>query len=186
MDSPPSVSRSVSRSQLFSELGHRFFLIFGMKLGIHKGWKVTEPDFSGKIPFAQIWAKRAQNGLKMGFSEFWQKSNPLMCTFFCLKWKNSWSSIILRKPHIREKSSSRVISQTSRPIRLQDSFNDYISWRSWYLTLIFCMQIDIHERKKPSVSLWGGHAQACPGLPRHARLCPILPEGALGSLRDGM
>ena len=29
--------------------------------------KVTEPDFSGKVSFAQIWAKRVQNGPKMDF-----------------------------------------------------------------------------------------------------------------------
>ena len=33
-----------------------------MKLEIHKCKKVTEPDFSGKFSFAQIWAKRAQKG----------------------------------------------------------------------------------------------------------------------------
>ena len=31
-----------------------------MKLGVHKGSKVVEPNFFGKFSFAQIWAKRAQ------------------------------------------------------------------------------------------------------------------------------
>ena len=44
----------------FSELVHLIFLIFCMKLEIHKCEKVTEPDFSEKFSFAQIWAKRAQ------------------------------------------------------------------------------------------------------------------------------
>ena len=46
-----------------------------MKIGIHNGSKVTEPDFSGKILFAQIWAKWP----KRGFWSFY-KSKPL-CTF---------------------------------------------------------------------------------------------------------
>ena len=72
MNSVPSVCLSVclSVTNFFSELGHRFFLIIGMKIGISNGSKVTEPDFSGKILFAQIWAKWAQNGLKMRFLEF--------------------------------------------------------------------------------------------------------------------
>ena len=36
-----------------------------MKLGYHKGTKLTEPDFSEKNPFGRFWAKtgpkRAQN-----------------------------------------------------------------------------------------------------------------------------
>ena len=39
------------------------------------------------------------------------------------------------------------------------------------------MQIDIHERKKPSVILRGSHAQACPTLPNFARGVPGLSEG---------
>ena len=35
-----------------------------MKLVVHKRSKVTAPDFSKKIPFDQIWAKRVQNGPK--------------------------------------------------------------------------------------------------------------------------
>ena len=36
-----------------------------MKLGDHKRQKLTEHDFFGKIPFAQIWAKSVQNRPKM-------------------------------------------------------------------------------------------------------------------------
>ena len=43
-----SVSQSVSDA-LFSELVHYFFLIFFMKLGVHKRSKVTQPDFLGKL-----------------------------------------------------------------------------------------------------------------------------------------
>ena len=61
-----SVRPSVSNA-FFSELVNFFFLIFCMKLEIHKCAKVTEPDFSGKLSFAQIWAKGAQNGLSLIF-----------------------------------------------------------------------------------------------------------------------
>ena len=53
----------------FSELVHLIFLIFCMKLVIHKCKKVTEPDFSGKFSFAQIWAKRAQKWTFFTFSQ---------------------------------------------------------------------------------------------------------------------
>ena len=53
----------------FSELVHLIFLIFCMKLEIHKCKKVTEPDFSGKFSFAQIWAKRAQKWTFFTFSQ---------------------------------------------------------------------------------------------------------------------
>jgi hypothetical protein len=31
-----------------------------MKLEVHKGEKVSEPDFWGKFPFCPIWAKMTQ------------------------------------------------------------------------------------------------------------------------------
>ena len=64
----PSVRPSVSNA-FFSELVHLIFLIFCMKLEIHKCKKVTEPDFSGKFSFAQIWAKRAQKWTFFTFSQ---------------------------------------------------------------------------------------------------------------------
>ena len=106
----PSVCLSVCNT-LFSELAHRFFLIFCMKLGVHKGSKVTEPNFWKKISFAQIWAKRAQNGPKMEFLVFSQKSIPLMCTFYCEKWIVLLAFIILWKPHVWETSGSWDIGQ---------------------------------------------------------------------------
>ena len=70
----------------------------------------------------------------------------------------------------------------SRPIRLQESLVTYISWRGWSLTLIFCMQVDIHGRKRLNDTLgW-----SCPDLPRHARLCPILPVAHLDSWRGAV
>ena len=46
-----------------------------MKLGIRKGSKVTEPDYLGKLSFAQKWSKMAQNGPKMFFFKFCEKYN---------------------------------------------------------------------------------------------------------------
>ena len=54
-----SVCQSVSNHS-FSELAPTIFLISCMKLGVHKRKKVTEPDFSGKIPFPRFWGKRGQ------------------------------------------------------------------------------------------------------------------------------
>ena len=64
-----SVSPLVTNA-LFSELAHQFFLIFCMKLGVHKGSKVTEPDFSGKIWFGLFLGKKPKNGLKIVFQVF--------------------------------------------------------------------------------------------------------------------
>ena len=33
-----------------------------MKLGVHRGSKVTEPDFSGKLSFSKKLGKRVQKG----------------------------------------------------------------------------------------------------------------------------
>ena len=77
----PSVSLSVSPSLNISETAHWFFLIFCIKLGHHKGTKVTEPD---------IWKKSwgVTNGGKTPFSgHFWcffpylciQSSSKLLC-----------------------------------------------------------------------------------------------------------
>jgi hypothetical protein len=44
-----------------------------MKLGVHKGTKVTEPDFSGKFSFSEKWGKRAQKDPKIGFLDFCAK-----------------------------------------------------------------------------------------------------------------
>ena len=41
-----------------------------MKLGVHRGSKVTEPDLSGKHSFSKKWGKSAQIGRKIGFLDF--------------------------------------------------------------------------------------------------------------------
>ena len=61
----PSVRPSVRPWRRISVTAPRIFLIFGMKLGDHEWRKVTEPDFPGKIWFAQKRGKRVQNAPKM-------------------------------------------------------------------------------------------------------------------------
>ena len=38
----------------FSKMSHRNYLIFGMKLAIDKGWKLTESDFCSKCTFSIV------------------------------------------------------------------------------------------------------------------------------------
>ena len=71
-----SVSQSVCLSvcnHSISRLLHYFFLIFCMKLGYHKGTKLTSPDFLGKFEFGQKWPKTAKNSPKMRFLVFFSK-----------------------------------------------------------------------------------------------------------------
>ena len=54
----------LGRWVFFWKTALRIFLIFGMKLLLVKGKKVTEPDSSRKFRFSGFWAKRSQNGPK--------------------------------------------------------------------------------------------------------------------------
>ena len=86
MDSGTCVRASVSSGVAHFFLFFYFFLIFCMKLGVHKGSKVMEPNFSGELKFGQffwgkmalvdpsgffgktpVWPKMAQNVTKMNF-----------------------------------------------------------------------------------------------------------------------
>ena len=62
----------------FSKLAYQIYLIFCMKLGVHKCSKVTEPDFSGKI---LISSKMEKSGPKIGFLDFCAK----LCHYFLLE-----------------------------------------------------------------------------------------------------
>ena len=53
---------------VFSELAHKVFLIFCMKLGIRKGSNVTE-HFSVKFSFGQFWAILMNFGPKIDFPD---------------------------------------------------------------------------------------------------------------------
>ncbi len=50
----------------------------------------------------------AKNGHFWGVFKFWQKSSPLMCTYYCWKWKYLWCCNFLQKPHVWEKSGFRI------------------------------------------------------------------------------
>ena len=50
----------------------------------------------------------AKNGHFWGGFKFWQKSSPLMCTYYCWKWKYLWCCNFLQKPHVWEKSCFRM------------------------------------------------------------------------------
>ena len=54
----------------FSKMALRIFMIFCIKLQVHKGTKVTKPDFWKKIRGSRYWGK---GGQKWGFSGFSQK-----------------------------------------------------------------------------------------------------------------
>ena len=99
-----SVSQSVClsvRYALFSELAHYFFLIFSMKLGDHRWWKVTEPDFSWKFVFGQKGPKRAKNGPKMTLLDFSQN---------CVKRGKKWPNQIFRENSYLAKNGQKGMS----------------------------------------------------------------------------
>ena len=107
-----------------------------LKIGssVDKWWKLTDPDYSEEIPFPLFWPKRGQNGPKIGFSEFWRKSSPLMWIFSHSKWSSIIFLTFLRKPHVREKSRSRV-----RGLNLAQFF-DSQSKTVQYFFLIFSLK----------------------------------------------
>ena len=83
-----------------------------MKLGVHKGSKVTEPDFSGKLSenlgkSAQIVPKRPKNRV-FGFL---RKIESLLFARNDLKCRVLWLANFLRKSHIWENSRSRDLGQ---------------------------------------------------------------------------
>ena len=78
-----------------------------MKLGVHKWWKVTEPDFSGKFSFSQKWEKRPQNV----FFGILLKIESLVFARNYLKWSIIWLANFLHKSNIWENSRSRDLGQ---------------------------------------------------------------------------
>ena len=53
-----------------------------MKLEVHRGKKVTETDFSGKVAFCPNLGKMSQNAPKMAFLTIFQ----ILFVSFCCKW----------------------------------------------------------------------------------------------------
>ena len=160
---------------VFSELAHRFFLIFCMKLGDHKWRKVTEPDFSEKFWFSQNFGKSAKIGLKMWFFMFILKFCPLMCIFFWLKSFRITFFTILRKPHVRENSGSRNMAQKALGQSDCSIFQIWIS-QEWFdrLSWFFVQCSKTIRGIQWRYSWWlmsPGLAQACPNLPKFYRFC---------------
>ena len=62
----------------------RTYLTQNRRIGSLVLFDLTEPDFWGKISFLRIWANQAQNGPKIRFLEYNQKSNHKCGLFVCL------------------------------------------------------------------------------------------------------
>ena len=91
-----------------SELASQFFLIFCIKLDSHKVRKVTKPNFWKNVLTGRNGSKSCQNGLKMSFLEFWQKSKPIICPFL-REYESSYDRpTSLQKSHVWEKFGSWV------------------------------------------------------------------------------
>jgi len=92
---------------------------------------------------------------KIGFFGFWTKFSPLMCQFFGFKRCTIILFTILRKPHIREKSGSRVIykmlsanqivGKLRHKVKFFKSLLTYISKTIWDTRFIIGMQLDINK-----------------------------------------
>ena len=107
--------------------------------------KWQSPIFPEKSRLPQIWAKRAQNGLKMRFLEFWQKSKPLMCTFCLPKMKELMGLLSFCEKRFFGKNP---VCPNSRPIRSLDFSKINISRTAWPFLIIFYMVMKYHERNE--------------------------------------
>lgn len=72
-----SVGPSMCTTGVFWKLAYYFFLIFCMKLGDHKGSKMTQPDFSEKFAFWLFCFFLVKNGPTTAFLEFSGKLSHL-------------------------------------------------------------------------------------------------------------
>ena len=112
----PSIRTSVSPSIMHFPWNWliSFFYIFCMKLGVHRGSKVTEPNFSGKLSFSKKWGKRAQKVPKRPKNRVFGLLCKIELLLFArndLKWSILWLANFLRKPHFWENSRSRDLWQ---------------------------------------------------------------------------
>ena len=99
-----------------------------------------------KVPSSQEGPKSPNNGWKIRFFGFWQKSSLFIFFVFYLVMK------VLLVFQLSTKTAClgkiwflRYGLKTSRPIRMQDSLNCNISQTSWDLNLSFCMWLDLHK-----------------------------------------
>ena len=74
--------------------------------------KVTEPDFSAKLPLAQIQAKRAKIGPKMEFL----KIELLLLAGNRLKWWTLCLGCMLHHPYVWENSFGQIVGKTARKL----------------------------------------------------------------------
>ena len=111
---------------------------------------MTESFFLGKFIFAQIWAKRTQNGPKIGFFEF-----LVMLVFLGsnLKWKLILLLIFSPK-HLAKFRVSSYGPKCCEPIKLQESLKFNMVRKKWLIKFLFCMQINIAVFNKVILSFW--------------------------------
>ena len=117
-----------------------------------------------KVPSSQEGPKSPNNGWKMRFFGFWQKSSPFIFFVFYLVMK------VLLVFQLSTKAAClgkiwflRYVFKTSRPIRMQDSLNCNISQTSWDLNLSFCLWLTSIKQPIHSVisNESDGQAWAC-------------------------
>ena len=126
-----------------------------------KNWQ--SPFFHpGKLIFAKIWAKRAQNSPKKGFFGFLK--NFVMSVFLGNNLKRKLTLLWIFPHNIRQKFwVSGYGPKCCQPINLQDSLNSNILQKKWMMKFVFCMQINIEVFYKVILSFWVSvtrHAQS--------------------------
>ena len=118
------VSPSVRDAKL-EKLALRIFLISCMKLGDHKGRKVTEPDFSKKFSLCPKRAICAQNGLFSNLFEIFSETALTIFQLFCTKLGDNMAfqlvqSAILGKCSFGPKTGYSPCAQCAHFRRFQD------------------------------------------------------------------
>ena len=113
---------STQHSTIFLRIGSSSFLRFWINLMVQNTRKVTEPNFSAKLPLAQIWAKSAKNGPKMDFFNIYSKLSHYFWLETGKKCRTLWLGCMVHYPYVWE--NSRLVKfwakrpESSRPIRL--------------------------------------------------------------------
>ena len=122
----------------------RIFLKLNMKLDIDKSSKVTEPDFWKKIWFSgKKWEKCQKIWFFVFFSETSQRIFLKFSKFIQLSvLHNTAKTACLGKDWFL-----KYFEKGSQPIRLPRFSNLNISRTSWVDTSIFCMVVDLIEKK---------------------------------------
>ena len=126
-----------------------------MKLEVHRGSKVTEPDFSGKLIFRKMGEKGPKRSKRSKNRVFWLlwKIESLVFARNGLKWSVLWLADFMRKFHIWENSYCRdlytkALYQSDRSI-----FQINIPFEPFNRFYIFCMKIEYHQTFSDDLSL---------------------------------